>query len=163
MPAVTKRPHRANRLGCQLKRALTQIARVQRRRLPRRMPMPEGNQRQTGQSCKTPPRWSFDARSNGSRESRSEPRTETSSRSTWQRKPQNNIPMVPAPLLIALIWSSVTTQASAVSTRSATHAGAASRSESGTRSGGASAFTSNVVFDFGEKCVRVCVLELETA
>src|SRR5713226_1360008 len=71
----------------------------------------------------------------------------------------NDILIVPAPLPIARTWSSVTIQASTVNATIAVHAGAASRSKSGTRSGGASAFTSNVVFDFGKKCVRICVLE----
>jgi len=75
----------------------------------------------------------------------------------------NDMPIVPAPLPIARTWSTVTIQASTANATIAVHAGASSRNESGTRSGGASAFTSNVVFDFGEKCVRICVLELEIA
>jgi hypothetical protein len=52
----------------------------------------------------------------------------------------NDMPIVPAPLPIARTCSSVTIQASTVNATIAVRAGAASRSESGTLSGGASAF-----------------------
>src|SRR6516164_1274085 len=54
----------------------------------------------------------------------------------------NDIPIVPAPLPIARIWSSVTIQASTVTATIAVQAGAASRSKSLTRAEGFSAFTS---------------------
>jgi hypothetical protein len=76
-------------------------------------------------------------------------------------KATSDMPMVPAPFPIACTCSSVKIQASAVSARIAIHAGAASRSESGKRFEGLSAFKSNVVFDFGEECVRVCVVKLQ--
>jgi len=68
-------------------------------------------------------------------------------------KATSDMPMVPAPFPIASTSSSVKIQASAVSARIAIRAGAASRSESGKRFEGLSAFKSNVVFDFGEECV----------
>ena len=76
-------------------------------------------------------------------------------------KATSDMPMVPAPFPIASTSSSVKIQASAVSARIAIRAGAASRSESGKRFEGLSAFKSNVVFDFGEECVRVCVVKLQ--
>src|SRR5262249_46642169 len=76
-------------------------------------------------------------------------------------KATSDMPIVPAPFPIAFTCSSVRIQASTVSTRTAVHAGIASRSESGTRFEGLSAFKSNVVFDFGEECVRVCVVKLQ--
>ncbi len=138
---------------------------VQKRLIHRQTPTPGDNQRQTARSGNTPLRSIAGARLNASRESRPGPWKEASlppsSPSTSQQRPQATCPWYQHRFPLPALARALKSKLSAVSARIAIHAGAASRSESGKRFEGLSAFKSNVVFDFGEECVRVCVVKLQ--